>query len=219
MWSQGLSPSLFWKKHTILLDCDEDGITKTIHTIVSKSRKEAHESANTLDTEDVLRISIPIAQTNGRLFVAERPSKFVEQPSGYTENKVDVAFLIVSTSIDQVTPETQSTSGVPRREDDVDSSQNIGREHPPNKFYINIPQEKNNTQTSHFTSALAPSLEFIGKHVTNNTPVCIVTDVEGRDGAIGVLVAALQRWFDEEGSIRLGGGAEGDSLLCSVISS
>ena len=114
----------------------------------------------------------------------------------------NIALVLVSTSPSAVPASSSGT--VTQAEANSSSPQwDHSKLHPPHTIHICIPADKkNNTQTNAFTSALAASLDFIGAQLKEGRPVCIACNAETRDSAVGIVVAALQRWFDESGELR-----------------
>jgi hypothetical protein len=162
----------------------------------AKASVQGQHGAFDIDISAVLRAATPIARVGGLLSIAEGHIGDEGQSSMGGEEDCtneDIAVIIVSSTTASVPPSERA-----------DGHQDNVSTHPKQHLRIFIPSDKkNNIQNTAFTSSLSHVLDFVGQHLTAGRRVCVVCDAETRDSAVGLVVAASQRWFDEDGRLKV----------------
>ncbi|KAJ3996558.1 initiator tRNA phosphoribosyl transferase [Lentinula boryana] len=143
-----------------------------IETVVTKCVSEAQDTNNVQPPSAVDRV-------RGRILLCSTADLIVGS-SGHLstsfEESEDVAFLVLS-SHDRNDTTADNVPGV---------------------RYITVPEGKKG-QTQFLQTVLPRSMDFIQTHLAEGMRVCIACDT-GKDLSVGVAVAALSKYFEDEGN-------------------
>ncbi|EIM80755.1 initiator tRNA phosphoribosyl transferase [Stereum hirsutum FP-91666 SS1] len=221
LWGMGLTPDLFWKHGSTLLDAsrqDLEGIVRRIVTEASTSSSRGN------------RKNPPsrIAKVDGRILVCSIEDLPVDMssssmlPHDDIPSDRDTAFLIISPP---PLSSQSASSSAPLPEQATNTNLTLGSRSstPPQPKILHLYLDSGKKgQHSFLHSVLPQSLDFISSHLAQDRrqqgeeegvyrgrDVCIACE-SGKDASVGVAVAALQILFDDEGRYR---GAESDGLV------
>jgi tRNA A64-2'-O-ribosylphosphate transferase len=175
---QGLTPKCFWDHRVRLMQADRSDLNATVKSIV-------YGSAIIPPNVDWAMPPSEISKTGGKLFVCSNVDLPSPLPSslGATLGAATVAFLQISTS-EQFAPSC------------THQSPNLSH-----SYHLQLETlEGKRGQLKFLQSVLPQSMIFIAQHLRMGLHVCISCDT-GKDLCVGVTLAALQRFFDDTGSL------------------
>ncbi|KZS87757.1 initiator tRNA phosphoribosyl transferase [Sistotremastrum niveocremeum HHB9708] len=188
-WSKGITPDLFWKHRSELVQTDRDGIDQLISRILSSKPSpsdSSHQPAEKIPVESILSNITPVKHVNSCLSIAKLSSFDVERFSDLILPDNTTAFILISPT----PPPSLLTNPVT-----YPSTSNILLHHLP-------PGKKG--QLSFLTSLLPTCLPFIGRNLHDKNKILIACE-SGKDASVGLALAALQLYFNN-----LGDPIEGD---------
>ena len=88
-----------------------------------------------------------------------------------------------------------------REQIDVLSNTPFKQDNPTSTYEIAIPKDKKTAERV-FKACLPASLNFIRKHIEEGRRICVVCET-GKDLSVGVVLVALQAFFDDSGELDL----------------
>ncbi|KAI0645167.1 initiator tRNA phosphoribosyl transferase [Trametes meyenii] len=186
LWGMGLTPQTFWENKDELVGTDRDALPSIVTDIVASSKMRAAG-----DTWKVL--PTPIAAADGLLrigLVSDMPSKPHFRLSDVNTN---VSYVVISAEV----PLPESDEGLK-----ASSS----------KHMLRLKLAEGKKEQIHFLQSVLPeSTRFVRERLAEGDTVCICCD-SGKDASVGVAIAALQLFFDDQGKLHLEAGKSGASV-------
>lgn len=172
--SQGLTPQIFWQHQDQLLSATRGTLPEVVKTLVASSPHRQHE--------DWLKPPTPISKVGGRLLICA----ITDVPSGlppHLPNSDDrIAYVIVTNE--------------PTAFDDA-----VGKDEFERKDVLVLSMQEGKRGQAQFLQTVLPrAVPFIGTYIMGGTKVCICCH-NGKDASVGVALAVLQMYFDDDGRI------------------
>ena len=172
-WAQGLTPDIFWGYHDLLLACPEDEISHLIHKLVA--------DANTGSSE------------TGSQPVLIKPTKLI-----YIAEESHLSHLMPGSDA-----QTNATGQNPN---DFDLIISCHRTFSAKKgpTYLNLDCRTGKLGSRDLRDKLPSVLDNISRQFTANNQIRILIACEsGKDLSIGVALAILCRFFDDNGQLQI----------------
>lgn len=165
----------------------EDGFMDVLHRVIDGKTK--------VPTGSIERINSPTAITRveGRLLIAA-----LADVSCYSVNR-DSSRMNPTWDTPCIILHNSSAANVGQKNSSKDQ---ISTEAQNARLEICIPGDKKSAERA-FKANLSRCLEFVKNHLEENRNVCIVCET-GKDLSVGVAIAAMQAFFDDDGSFDLG---------------
>ncbi|KAI0753162.1 initiator tRNA phosphoribosyl transferase [Daedaleopsis nitida] len=177
LWGMGLTPSLFWEHKDALMDSDREALPSLVANLVTEAKVLHHSNVwTTLPT--------PVAAVGGQVLVG----RVSDMPSGLAPvlpiMNDPVSYVVVS-----------STMPLP----EPDSASEIKRNSPSHLLRLQLAEGKKDQ--IHFLQHVLPaSTRFIKERLARGDAVCVCCDT-GRDASVGIALAALQLFFNDNGKL------------------
>ncbi|TBU31058.1 initiator tRNA phosphoribosyl transferase [Dichomitus squalens] len=188
LWGMGLTPQLFWKHKDTLLNTLREELPEAVQEIVERSKiRRQRDAWKTLPT--------PVKVTNGRLYVGNASTMPMDVPNTLPEVDGPVSFIVVSATAHVPrtdTPEAERVNGIKTLPD-----QHV--------LWLKLAEGKKD-QLAFLQQVLPASTCFIEKRLQRGDTVCVCCD-SGKDASVGVALAALQLFFDDQGQLLEHGAA------------
>ncbi|CAL1714609.1 unnamed protein product [Somion occarium] len=174
LWGLGLTPQIFWQHQDQLLSATRGTLPEVVKTLVASSPHRQHE--------DWLKPPTPISKVGGRLLICA----IADVPSGlppHLPNSDDrIAYVIVTNE--------------PTAFDDA-----VGKDEFERKDVLVLSMQEGKRGQAQFLQTVLPrAVPFIGTYIMGGTKVCICCH-NGKDASVGVALAVLQMYFDDDGRI------------------
>jgi tRNA A64-2'-O-ribosylphosphate transferase len=202
---QGLTPELFWRHRTELLACSREELEAVVVKLVAAARKTEQTSGR----EGLVHggawsaSPTPVLKVGGRVLLcalADLPRELPVSVSGTCEpdndREAEIAFIVVYAS--NVTP--GDTNKIPPRSDDRETRPNStpGENGGTSRVLrLHLPLGKRG-QHVFLHEVLPCAVSFANSHLSLGRKICVA----GGDEGIGLALALLQLFFDDEGSLR-----------------
>ena len=187
--SQGLTPDIFWKHKVEILATDRVWLRDMVQELVAEHTGPAGAQYSSLPT--------PIAKVRGRLLVGAISDLPQPRPHRLPNAQADVAYVLIS---EQPAPEVPSDTETPS---------------PKTVFHLQLPQGKRG-QKQFLEEVLPQATLFVDTHLSQGSSVCICCDT-GKDASVGVALAALQLFFDEDGDFVETGRRASRGVYCHYL--
>ncbi|KAI9441515.1 initiator tRNA phosphoribosyl transferase [Lactarius indigo] len=211
LWSQGLTPGIFWQHRAELLACPRAQLETLVARLVAMTPRDAvpsHGGAGNGGPSGAWRSApTPVTKVGGRVLLcslADLPrdlQAIVSSPSGTTE---ETAFVIVDDSeSDAPSDNTDVSHPAPTPSNALpdaapgDSSSRVLR--------VRLPPGKRG-QHAFLHEVLPCATSFASTHLALGRAICVA----GGDAGVGVALVLLQLFFDDAGKPR---GARGDAAI------
>lgn len=192
-YHQGLTPSIFWQHKDRLLLSNRSNLENLVAQLVSMEHSdEKHDNNNKKSPS-------PIARVHGRILIgptsefpspSDNPDPSCARPSGPT------AYILITAC----TPAPAQQHN-PATDDDcsTNSEDTYSNSETPANLILHLSPGKRG-QHEFLDSVLPQSLPFIDTHLARDvdSAICICCDT-GKDASVGVALAALQLFFDDDG--------------------
>ncbi|KAI8978289.1 initiator tRNA phosphoribosyl transferase [Trametes punicea] len=174
LWGMGLTPQIFWANKYRLLSSTREELPSVVAEVVSTSRSSrANNAWKTLPT--------PIPAVSGRLLIAAVPDMPAQPPCTIADCGRPMSYVIVSANA-QMQDE---------RESDPSDSRHV----------LRLTMAEGKKDQLHFLQHVLPqSTRFVSSRLAGGDAVCICCD-SGKDTSVGVALAALQLYFDDQGTL------------------
>lgn len=173
-----MTPKCFWNHHDKLLQSSRLDLNGVVEAIVSASTAiSAKDDWATLPSE--------ILKTAGKLLIcsnANLPSPLPSSLIGATIGAVPAAFLHICAPGELALPYSHQLPDFSH----------------PNYVRLEAPEAKRG-QSQFLKNVLPESMSFISNQLRMGSSVCISCGT-GKDKSVGVALAALQKFFDDNGS-------------------
>ncbi|KAL5483189.1 RIT1 [Sanghuangporus weigelae] len=175
-WSDGLIPDVFWRCKDELLNSTEADFPDVLKRIVG----EAH---STIRASDWAKSPTPITRVKGLLAIAA----LRDLPDFVLDSRLAEGMSVPCIII----------RGYP------EASASVPAQHalPTFIYDLVLPNDKRAMERT-FKSSLPQCLRFIRQYVGEGRQVCIACDT-GKDLSVGIALAALQAFFDDNGQLSL----------------
>ncbi|TBU58239.1 initiator tRNA phosphoribosyl transferase [Dichomitus squalens] len=188
LWGTGLTPELFWKHKDALLSTSREELREVVQEIVERPKTRKHREAwKTSPT--------PVRVTNGRLYVGNASDMPSDVPNTLADVDGPVSFIVVSATAH--VPQTDTPEA-----ERVDRNQTLPDQH---VLRFKLTEGKKD-QLAFLQNVLPASTRFIEKRLQRGDTVCVCCD-SGKDASVGIALAALQLFFDDQGQLLEHGAA------------
>ncbi len=157
----------------MLLGSDRDELPSVVEDVLAKSK-----SRNTSDTW--ITPPTPVLAVAGRLLIGAEPGMPSERPSTLSEVNGPVSYVVIS-----------ANAPLPQTDDVQPSS-------PAHILRLRMAEGKKD-QLHFLQNVLPESTRFIKERLAMGDAICVCCD-SGKDASVGVALATLQLFFDDEGS-------------------
>ncbi|OCB91042.1 initiator tRNA phosphoribosyl transferase [Sanghuangporus baumii] len=175
-WSDGLIPDVFWRCKDELLNATEADFPDVLKCIVGEARSTIHAS-------DWAKLPTPIARVKGLLSIAAMK----DLPDSVFDTRI-AEEMPVPCIVIRGYPEASASIPV----------QHVN----PTPIYDLVLQGDKKAMERAFKSSLPQCLRFIGQYIGEGRRVCIACET-GKDLSVGIALAALQAFFDDNGQLNL----------------
>ncbi|KAI0669614.1 initiator tRNA phosphoribosyl transferase [Trametes maxima] len=183
LWGMGLTPQMFWENKDKLVGTDRDILPSVVTAVVASSKIRAAG-----DTWKVL--PTPIAVVNGLLHIGsvnDMPSK---PQFRLPDDNTKVSYVVIS-----------AEAPLPEGDDELKATSS--------KDMLRLKLAEGKKEQIHFLQSILPdSTQFVRESLAEGHAVCICCD-SGKDASVGVALAALQLFFDDQGKLHLEEGGSG----------
>ncbi|VDC05117.1 unnamed protein product [Peniophora sp. CBMAI 1063] len=175
LWGMGLTPQLFWRHRTELLAAERSEVEALVQAIVSEAQTGVIYGTADHDWTDSLT---PIMKISGRI----RLCRLADLPRAGLDGALlhDKAYFLIYAS----SPEASTTTG---------PSAHIHR--------CTLAAGKKG-QHDLLRSILPQAVTFASRHLTPEGKDVVVACDDAKDASVGVAVALLQLFFDDNGQLR-----------------
>ncbi|KAI0825697.1 initiator tRNA phosphoribosyl transferase [Irpex lacteus] len=192
LWGQGLEPSVFWKCKDRLLQADRPGLSNLVAQLVSMESSNAKRDYSSNSPS-------PIARVQGRVMIGLSSDLSANFATPSTSASCRTAYVAIS---GDATAQPQQASAAMTT--DSTKISEAGTDTPESEEIATIltlhllPGKRG--QHQFLKSVLPQSLQFIDIQLARDSTsaICICCDT-GKDASVGVALAALQLFFDDEG--------------------
>ena len=193
-----MTPVLFWKHKEALLSTSREGLPSIVEEIVQQSKVGQHGDA-------WITHPTPVTVTRGRLYigsVADMPSAI---PDTLPDADGPVSFIVVSANDSLPQP---SASG--------DQATNLEQSSQDAHILKLKLAEGKKDQLAFLLTILPAAMRFIQARLARGDAICVCCDT-GKDASVGIVLAALQLFFDDRGRLlEPGTGAAGAWFRSSI---
>ncbi|KAL1938517.1 hypothetical protein VTO73DRAFT_11540 [Trametes versicolor] len=188
LWGMGLTPQLFWENQDVLLESDRDKLPSVVEDVLTKAK-----SRNISDTWTSL--PTPVLACGGRLLIGAEPDMPSEPPITLPGVDGSVSYVVIS------------ANAPPPQEGDA---QPLVAAH-----ILRLRMAEGKKDQLHFLQSILPeSTRYIKERLAVGDAICVCCD-SGKDASVGVVLAALQLFFDDQGTLQV----RGDDIFSPVNSS
>ncbi|EPT00399.1 hypothetical protein FOMPIDRAFT_150630 [Fomitopsis schrenkii] len=171
-WGMGLTPKLFWTHNDILLNADRSTLSQLIRSLL------APIAVGYPSQHEWTVMPTPVRQVGGRLLISstsDLPSTLPRAIPGIAD---EISYVLVSSTA-------------------LPAGDNAGSEH---ILRLRMAEGKKE-QILYLQSVLPRSMTFIESRLSKGESVCVCCD-SGKDASVGVVLAALQLFFDDAGVLQ-----------------
>lgn len=167
---------MFWENQDVLLRSDRDELPSVVEDVLAKAK-----SRNISDTWTSL--PTPVLACGGRLLIGAEPDMPSEPPTTLLGVDGSVSYVVISANA----PSPQE--GDP---------QSLVPTH-----ILRLRMAEGKKDQLHFLQSILPeSTRYIKERLTAGDTICVCCD-SGKDVSVGVALAALQLFFDDEGTLQV----------------
>ncbi|KAI0774826.1 initiator tRNA phosphoribosyl transferase [Trametes elegans] len=200
LWGMGLTPHLFWSHEDKLLNSTREDLPALVAELVAQSKAR---TAN--DTWTVPPTAI--AAVSGRILVGAVP----DMPTAPLWRTLDdgqaVSYVVISDGPGTPPPSPPPTPPLVDGPSH-DSPPHDGAERS-NASVLRLRMAEGKKGQLHFLQHVLPTaVRYIRERLEKGDAVCVCCD-SGKDASVGVALAALQLFFDDNGKPLLGENADG----------
>ncbi|KAI0326344.1 initiator tRNA phosphoribosyl transferase [Cubamyces sp. BRFM 1775] len=175
LWGMGLTPQLFWENKERLLRCDRDELPSLVAKLVTASKSQgAPETWKSQPT--------PISAVGGRLLIGAVPDMPSDLPRTLPDGEGEVSYVVISAQV--ASTDEGDDSGTPR---------------PEHILRLRMAEGKKD-QILFLQSVMPDATRYIKERLAKGNCVCVCCD-SGKDASVGVVLASLQLFFDDSGSL------------------
>ncbi|KAI0690919.1 initiator tRNA phosphoribosyl transferase [Cerioporus squamosus] len=179
LWGMGLTPKIFWQHKDVLLKSDREDLPGVVAKLVAQSKVLSSGAIWTI-------LPTPIAAVHGRVLigaVSDMPSKL---PPTLPAVDRPVSFVVVSANV-----------ASPSSDSDGDSDTSHSAPEEPRVLRMRLAEGKKDQL--HFLQHVLPAAtHYIEDRLAIGDAICVCCD-SGRDAGVGIALAAIQLFFDDEG--------------------
>ncbi|KAJ8473864.1 hypothetical protein ONZ51_g7596 [Trametes cubensis] len=173
LWGMGLTPQLFWENKEMLLRCDRDELPSVVAELVAASKSRSAP-------ETWKRQPTPISAVGGRLLVGAVPDMPSDLPRTLPDSERKMSYVVIS-----------AKSGPSGEGNDSDA--------PRSEYILRLQMAEGKKDQILFLQSIVPeATRYIKERLSMGDCVCVCCD-SGKDASVGVVLAALQLFFDECG--------------------
>lgn len=171
---QGLTPVLFWEHKDELLSVHQDEMSNLINRIVSDAKADASTTGSEwMNPPTGVK---PVDNKISLCCLADIPTRILEG-----KGLPPFPYIVLRTG------SSQNPSESPQKNPDF--------------FLIYIPTDKKAAERA-FKSNLSHCLDFAKRHLQSGRQVCVGCET-GKDLSVGLAVAILQVFFDDDGKFEI----------------
>ncbi|KAH8103965.1 initiator tRNA phosphoribosyl transferase [Cristinia sonorae] len=174
LWGMGLTPQMFWEEKDTLLQAQRAELPDVVAEIVAK-----HQSRQNGDSDWAI-LPTSLTKSGGRLLITALSAIPSSLPPSLPNTQERLAYVLISTTL-------PSTFVIPE-----DRKRTV--------LLLEMAEGKKG-QTQFLHSVLPRSVEFIRKQLADGLHVCVGCH-NGKDASVGVVLAALQLFFGDDGVYR-----------------
>ncbi|KAI0629429.1 initiator tRNA phosphoribosyl transferase [Trametes polyzona] len=180
LWGMGLTPTLFWEHNKELLEADRDDLPSVVESIVTASKcRQGGDTWKALPT--------PVEVVGGRVLIGAESDIPSTPPLTIPGVDKPVSYVIISSSVqDPQAGDTGAEGQVP----------------PPGPAHIlRLRMAEGKKDQLHFLQSVLPeSMRYIRGRLAKGDAICVCCE-SGKDASVGVALAALQLFFDDQGAL------------------
>ncbi|KAI0067583.1 initiator tRNA phosphoribosyl transferase [Artomyces pyxidatus] len=186
LWGMGLTPDMFWRHRERLMQCDRAGLENLVRSIVSSPRH----------TRRIGALPTPVTKVAGRLLLCS----LGDSPPPVPDFSGTQAYIHLGPSLrDSGSSETAS-----------------GADDDKNYRILRLPLTSGKKGQYQFLRGVLPRcVEFARFHLEKGACLCVACE-SGNDASVGVVLALLQLFFNDDGNFVAQEGAAGDGILLSA---
>ncbi|PFH45595.1 hypothetical protein AMATHDRAFT_158622 [Amanita thiersii Skay4041] len=202
LWGHGLTPQLFWKHKDVLLLTDRATLPTLVENIVSSSHSLPLPPQHNPSRNILLSLKpTPIARVHGFISIASAEIMIMKQLAlslGSRNVQGDgQAYVLISPEPLDPHDDTTNNSSEPSNNTPQSSTCHM----------LNLVAPNGKRGQLHFLQETLPrAMSFVCSHLFRggDSPrsICCVCDTSGLDRSVGVTLAALQLFFDDDGNLR-----------------
>ncbi|KAH9935229.1 initiator tRNA phosphoribosyl transferase [Epithele typhae] len=181
LWGMGLTPSLFWAHKDELLGSDRGELPVLVKDLVTRATQ-----APTRETWK--SPPSPVPAVGGRLLVGAIPDMPTFSPGGPSTDNIAIPGVDGPVSVVAITSQVVEPPS-PGEEGDEQARSNV--------FRMHLAEGKKG-QLALLQVVLPSCSTYIGAALTAGHSVCVCCDT-GSDASVGVVLAVLQMFFDDDG--------------------
>ncbi|KAI0827991.1 initiator tRNA phosphoribosyl transferase [Trametes gibbosa] len=173
LWGMGLTPQLFWDNIDELLNSDRDDLSSVVDDVVAKSKNRQLSNVWT-------NHPTAVSTVNNWLLIGAEPDMPSEPPIALQDVARPVSYVVISAN----TPPPEDAAG-----------------HPGPAHILRLRMAEGKKDQLHFLQSVLPgSMRYIRRRLARGDTVCVCCD-SGKDASVGVALAALQIFFDDQGDL------------------
>ncbi|KAH9889398.1 initiator tRNA phosphoribosyl transferase [Cubamyces lactineus] len=175
LWGMGLNPQFFWQNKERLLRCDRDELPSVVAQVVAASRsQEASETWKSPPT--------PISAVGGRLLIGAVPDMPVDLPRMLPGDERNISYIVISANVASTCEGDASGTPCP-------------------DYILRLRMAEGKKDQILFLQSVVPqATRYIKGRLSKGDCVCVCCD-SGKDASVGVVLAALQLFFDDHGEL------------------
>ncbi|KAL4249908.1 tRNA A64-2'-O-ribosylphosphate transferase [Abortiporus biennis] len=175
LWGEGLTPDIFWDHKDQLLSADRSKLSGLVEELVNSNTRKIHQ--------DWINLPTAISKVGGRLLISSVTDIPESLPAHLPHSERKLSYVLISDKF-------LST-------DSDEEEENVKRTKRKDILKLKIAEGKKG-QTDFLHTVLPQSIPFIQTQLEGGSEVCICCH-NGKDASVGVGLAALQKFFDDDG--------------------
>lgn len=210
---QGLTPQLFWRYRVELLTCSREELDAVVVKLVAAAAQESEQTPGSRDglhgAGEWSTLPTPVLKVGGRVLLSTVADLLRELPAGVpgtcepdSDGETETAFIVVHASnaapadTDNTKPKEPPCSHDGEAQPDAGAA--LGESEVTSRVLrIHLPLGRR-AQHIFVHEVLPRAVSFASSHFGLGRKICIA----GGDEGIGVALALLQLFFDDEGGLR-----------------
>ncbi|KAI0078709.1 initiator tRNA phosphoribosyl transferase [Panus rudis PR-1116 ss-1] len=174
LWGMGLTPQIFWEHKHELLKADRTFLPDLVTELV-----EEHRSRQSAEWKE---LPTPIHKIRGKLLIASTTDIPTYLPSSLPGSSERIGYVVITDNPSTFTHANADDMGGEARDDVLLLEMSEGKR----------------GQTQFLQSVLPRAIPFIEAKLSKGTKVCVCCH-NGKDASVGVVLVALQLYFDANG--------------------
>lgn len=166
---------MFWENQDVLLESDRDKLPSVVEDVLAKAKSRNISSTWT-------SLPTPVLACGGRLLIGAEPDMPTEPPTTLLGVDGPISYVVIS------------ANAPPPQEGDL---QSLVQAH-----ILRLRMAEGKKDQLHFLQSILPeSTRYIKERLAVGDAICVCCD-SGKDASVGVALAALQLFFDDEGTLQ-----------------